>query len=160
MDLLLFPSLNSLMLQTIFFSWCLTGCLSFLHRNHTFESSLSCACCAFLSPVLGTNSYTTLFTCKQSPALHNNTIFHSKTLLKLKSRLGYELLHSALQPTFPSDNKELFICITFPHLRPILLPAVHFHSTHLLFLHYSTPIRYGTSLPKIPNFNLVKKPAD
>ena len=30
----------------------------------------------------------------------------------------------------------------------------------LLFLHYSTAIRYVTSFPKIPNFNLVKKLAD
>lgn len=48
----------------------------------------------------------------------------------------------------------------FHHCGQILLPAVHFHSIHLLFLHYSAVIRYGTSLLKIPNFNLVKKLAD
>lgn len=48
----------------------------------------------------------------------------------------------------------------FYHYGQISLPAVHFHSIHLLFLHYSTAIRYGTSFPKIPNFNLVKKLAD
>lgn len=42
----------------------------------------------------------------------------------------------------------------------IWLPSVHFLSIHLLFLHYSIAIRYSTSLPKIPNFNLVKKLAD
>lgn len=48
----------------------------------------------------------------------------------------------------------------FHHCGQIWLPAVHFHSIHLLFLHYSTTIRYGTSFPKIPNFNLVKKLPD
>lgn len=67
-----------------------------------------------------------LFTCKQSPALHIHTIFHSKTRFKLKSRLGYELLHSALQPTFPTDNKELFFCITFLPLWPNLAPCSAF----------------------------------
>lgn len=41
------------------------------------------------------------------------TVFHSKIYLKLKSRLWYDLLHSALQPTSPADNKDLLSSITF-----------------------------------------------
>lgn len=49
-------------------------------------------------------------------------------------------------------------CSSVSHFRrwgQISLPAVHFHSIHPLFQRYSTAIRYGTSLPKIHNFNLV-----
>lgn len=111
------------MCRIIFLSWSLMACLCFLHRKHTFESNVSSACCAFLSPVLGTSFHTTLFTWT-APRIP--TIFHSKTRLKLKSRLGYELLHSAAQPTFPTDNKELFFCITFPPLWPNLAPCSAF----------------------------------
>lgn len=117
---------GDLMCQSIFLGWSLMGCLCFLHRKHTSASSLDSACCAVLSPALGTSSHTTLFTWKQSPALHIPTIFHSKTRLKLKSRLGYELLHSASQPAFPADNKELFFCITFLPLWPNLSPCSAF----------------------------------
>lgn len=114
---------GGLMCQCIFLGWSLMACLCFLHGRHTFESSVKSACCACLSPVLGTSFHTTLFTWKQSPAPHIPGIFHSKTRLKLKSRLGYELLHSATQPTFPTDNKELFFCITFLPLWPNLAPC-------------------------------------
>lgn len=39
-------------------------------------------------------------------------------------------------------------------------PQCIFTAYILLFQHYSTAIRYVTSFPKIPNFNLVKKLAD
>ena len=63
-------------------------------------------------------------------------------------------------PHFQLIKKNCSSVSHFQHCGQISLPAVHFHSIHLLFLHYSTAIRYGTSFPKIPNFNLVKKLAD
>lgn len=90
------------------------------------ESRLNSACCVSLSPELGTSSHTTLFTWKPSPTLQIRTMFHSETRLKLKSRLRYELLHSASEPTFPTDNKELFSCITFLPLWPNLTPCSAF----------------------------------
>ncbi len=130
------------MCQSIFLGWGLMACLCFLHRKHTSESSVISACCVFLSPVLGTSFHTTVFTWKQSPAPHIPTIFHSKTCLKLKSRLGYELLHSATQPTFPTDNRELFFCITFLPLWPNLAPCSAFppHTSIISALFYCDQI--------------------
>lgn len=88
-----------------------------------FESSLKSACCVFSSPLLAPSSHTTLFTSKRSPAFCVPTLFCSETRLKLKSRLWFELCHAASQPTFPTDYKELFFCITFPPLWPNLAPC-------------------------------------
>lgn len=49
-----------------------------------FECSLNFAGCALLSPVFGTRSHTTLFTWKQSHALHIPNIFLSKNLPQIK----------------------------------------------------------------------------
>lgn len=51
-----------------------------------------------------------------------SSYLHYIPLMKLKSRLEKERLHSPLQHTFLTDNKELFHCITFPPLRPNLAP--------------------------------------
>lgn len=60
-------------------------------------------------------------------------------------------------PHFQPITKDCSSVSHIQHCGWISLPAVHFHSIHLLFLRHSAAIRYGTSFPKIPNFNLVKK---
>lgn len=148
------------MCQSIFLGWSLMGCLCFLHRQHTFWIQPG-----FLLAVL---SYLLcLVQALLQPCLHGSTVlpfisrlyFTLKTRIKLKSRLGYELPHSD-SPHFQLITKDCSSVSHFCHCGQISLPAVHFHSIHLLFLHYSTAIRYGTSFPKIPNFNLVKRLAD
>lgn len=107
------------------------------------------------------------------PCLHIPRLLCSKTWLKLKSQLWYEVPHSAPQRTFLADYKELFFCITFPPLWPNLAPCSAFSQHRICHiwsqwnsgeiidvLHYSAAIRYGISFLKIPNFNLVKKLAD
>lgn len=63
-------------------------------------------------------------------------------------------------PHFQLITKNCSFVLHFYHCGQIFLPAVHFRSIYLLFLHYSIAIRYSTSFPKIPNFNLVKKLTD
>lgn len=66
-----FPSLfGDLMCQSIFLGWSLMGCLCFSEK-HTSESSLNfCLLCCLISRV-GYKLSSTLFTWKQSPALHS-----------------------------------------------------------------------------------------
>lgn len=126
-----------------------------LNGLFVFESSQNFACCAFLSLVFGTRSHTTLFTWRESYALYIPNIFLSETCLKLKSQLGYELLHSALQHTFPTDNKELFFCITFLTLWSNLAPRSAF-SQHTSYYFSTIPQRSDMSHPsrKSPTLTL------
>lgn len=77
-------------------------------------------------------------------------VFRSKTCRKLKSRLWFELLHSALQPTSLTDNKQLFFCITFLPLWPNLTPCSAFsqHTSIISALFHRDQIWH--SLPENP----------
>lgn len=142
------------MCQSIFLGWSLMGCLCFLHRKHTFESSLNSACC-LISCVVHKLSYK-MFTWKQCPALHIQTKFHSKTRLKLKSQLGYELLQSD-SPHFQLITKKLFFSITFLPLWTNLAPCSAFsqHTCIISALFHRDQIQH--ILPLNPDFNLVKE---
>lgn len=90
---------------------------------------------------------------------------------KQKSDSLYLLLYSAPKPNYSQDlncfiqhyipryqliTKNCSSVSHFRHCGQILLPAVRFHTIHLLFLHYSPTIRYSTSFRKSPTLTLWK----
>lgn len=85
------------------------------------------------------------------------SFFTLKSWWKWGQRFWCELLHLTSQPTFAVAYKELFFWITFLALSQNSVPAEHFHSINLLCLCSSSTIRYGTSVLRISNCNLVKK---
>lgn len=149
------------MCQSIFLGWSLMGCLYFLHRKHIFFflyppwillavlSYRLCLVQALIQPCLHGGAVL--------PPRHIPTIFHCETRLELKSRLEYELLHSALQPTFSTDNKGLFFCITFLPLWPNLASLQCIFTAYIYYF-CTIPLRSDMAHPsrKSPTLTLWK----
>lgn len=108
---------GSIICHSVLFGWSFMGCLC-LNPAWILLAVLSYLLCLETSLI--------------QSCLHGGKVVHLisllypslKTCLKLKSQLG--LLHSGLQYTFSTDNKDFFICITFLILWPNLTPCSAF----------------------------------